>query len=131
MLSVNSDARAINERGDVTGSLGIRVTSPPPGGVVEHGFIYRDGVMRDLGISGAAGTDINNSGAVCGFVSSGSDESSAGPFRELRQAGIDAVPRLRTGDPGIPGRPKHTRVIEACHVDRDELWVSRGVRDDG
>jgi probable HAF family extracellular repeat protein len=64
-----SSARAINDRGDVTGESTI---APPvvPGAVNSHAFLYRDGIMKDLGTLGGTysnGIGINAKGLVTGI----------------------------------------------------------------
>jgi probable HAF family extracellular repeat protein len=76
---VRSVACGLNNRGEVTG------ISPVAAGP-EHAFVWRDGVMTDLGILlgdlSSTGVGINNSGQVAG---------SSSPTSTMNQAPYDAV----------------------------------------
>jgi probable HAF family extracellular repeat protein len=64
----HSDARGINDQGVVVGSAYVASTAPSLSGEV-HAFIYKDGMLQDLGTLGghfSSATDINNAGQVVG-----------------------------------------------------------------
>jgi probable HAF family extracellular repeat protein len=71
--SATSLARAINSSGQVVGSS-FFITSPPASGV-NHAFLYKNGVMNDIG-NGAA-TGINDNGEVVGGGDDGTPEGFA------------------------------------------------------
>lgn len=73
-----SSGRGINEAGDVAGHTWVNSTDPP------HAFLYRNGVMTDLGTGYSGGsrsyaTDLNDSGLIVGShgVSQSSPERAA------------------------------------------------------
>lgn len=61
----DSEAAAINDRGEVVGTAGWTSDNPGPHGP-RHAFLYRNKHVRDLGPGTATG--INNKGEVCGYV---------------------------------------------------------------
>jgi len=91
--AVLSEAYAINRAGQVVG------TALPVGGAPTHGFVWQNGVMRDLGTLGGNGeatiaTGINEKGTIVGFSQTASGETHAflwraGRMRDLGVLGPD------------------------------------------